>query len=118
MKKVFYYFKKISIFFGIILFFSATTSLLNLAGLNKNITSIILFILQILLFFIIGFIHGKKTNKKAFVEGLIISIILVFIMLILSLILFKYIFKFSNLIYYIILIVASTSGAILGKNKK
>lgn len=112
------YLKKIGIFLSIIIIFCIITSLLNLIGISKNITSIITLIFQVSLFFMYGFIHGKKTDKKGFIEGLKVGILLIIIIFLLSLILFDYDFKVSNLIYYLILGLVSIFGAIFGKNKK
>lgn len=118
MKKFITYIKKLSLFLGIILIFTLMLSLFNLIGLSKNVSSIILFVLQILLFFIFGFINGKKTDKKGFIEGLKTAAILIAIMFVLSIILYDYDFKISNLVYYLILGLSSIFGAIFGKNKK
>lgn len=118
MKKVLYYLKKVGIFIGILILFSAITSLLNLLGLSKNISSVITFIFQLLLFLVLGFIHGKKTNKKGFLQGIKVASILILLMWLLSILLYKYNFKISNLVYYVILSLASITGAIIGKNKK
>lgn len=118
MKKLITYTKKIALFLGILMLFCFLLSIFNLIGLSKNASSIILFVINILLFFICGFIHGKKTQKKGITEGLKISLILVSIMFLISIIFYNYAFKLSNLIYYIILGLATITGCVFGKNKK
>lgn len=118
MKKLLYYVKKIVIFLGILFAFCLALSFFNMVGLSKKISTIMLFVINVMAFFICGYIHGKKTEKKGLVEGLKISLILIVIMFILSMILYDYEIKFSNFIYYIILSLSSITGAIFGKNKK
>lgn len=66
--------------------------------------------------FISSFILGSKSNKLGYVEGLKFGIIIVIIFLIISLLSNSFIVK--SLIYYAILILCSTFGAMVGINKK
>lgn len=118
MKKILSYIKNISIFLGIIVIFSLLMSTLNIIGVSKSITSIMIFIFQIALFFSYGFIYGKKTTQKGFLEGLKVALILILALILLSIIFYDYNFKISNLIFYLVLCLSSVFGAILGKNKK
>ena len=59
MNKLINYLKFISIFLILELMFTFITSLLNLIGLNSGITTIILFILNLLLFFILSFVNAS-----------------------------------------------------------
>lgn len=63
-----------------------------------------------------GLMSGKKVNKNGWISGLIIGLTITFIIFILSLI-FKD-FEIKNLIFFLILIITSTFGSMLGINTK
>lgn len=93
-------------------------SLLNYIGLfNNTIINIIKIIIPVLSMFIGGFVLGKRTGKKGWLEGLKLSLIfLIFLSL------FNYLGLKSSLslkvgIYYLILIMSTIFGSILGVNK-
>ena len=67
--------------------------------------------------FIIGIITGKNTNNKGYLKGLLVSVVCIFILVILSLI-FKFTLNINSLIYYIILVISTIFGSMLGINKK
>ena len=75
LNKIINYLKFISIFLIVELLLTFLTSLLNLLGLNSGITTIILFITNIIIFFILSFANAHKWQKKGLIEGLIISLI-------------------------------------------
>lgn len=93
-------------------------SLLNLIGLNSGITTIILFIANIILFFTLSFLNANKWKKRGLVEGLIIGMIFIFLMLIIKIILFSNKLYISTFIYYLILLITSIFGGLIGVNKK
>jgi len=87
---------------------------------NINTTKIFIIILYSLLMFILGFIIGKKCKRLGYLKGLIFSLICILILTILSLI-FNFKLNINSLIYYIILILSTTFGSMIGitiKNKK
>lgn len=71
----------------------------------------------ILLSIITGMLLGFVTEKKAYLKGLALGSIMSIIMFLISLIL-KSKFSFYSLIYYLIVIVSSTMGSIIGITKK
>ena len=92
-------------------------SFLNLFGVNSTITSLLLFLFNTGAFFFFGLKSGKKASKKGFLEGLKQSLILLFILFVLNLATSKG-FSLSQIIYYIILILAGIIGGTTGINKK
>ncbi len=102
---------------GFLLFIFVIT-LFNYIGLIPyNIFKIIRIIGLILTFFIDGFLVGKKSNKKGWLNGLEASLILLTIILILNMI-FKGDFGIKTIIGYIVLMIVTILGSMLGINKK
>lgn len=93
-------------------------TLLNYIGLlNNTVISIIKIIIPVISMFIGGFVIGKKTGKKGWLEGLKLSLIFLIILT-----LFNYLGLKSNIslkvgIYYLILIISTMFGSIIGVNK-
>ena len=89
---------------------------------NDKVTSIIKIIIPIISMFIGGFYIGKNSNKKGFLEGLKLGLKLGLIFS-LFLIIFNYLalfnsFEFKHLLFYIILIISSIFGSMIGIMKK
>lgn len=118
MKKTLNYLKFVSIFLIIELMLTFIMSLLNLLGVNSGITTIILFICNILLFFILNFINAHNHKKKGFLEGIILGLIFIVLMILIKILLFDASFKIATFIYYIILFITSILGGMFGVNKK
>ena len=93
-------------------------TLFNYIGLfNNTVIKIVKVIIPIISLFIGGFVIGKRIGRKGWLEGLKLSLIFLIILT-----LFNYLGLKSGLslkvgIYYIILIVATILGSILGVNK-
>ncbi len=118
LNKLINYLKFIAIFLILELLFTFVVSLLNLLGLNSGITTIIIFILNILLFFILSLINASKVKKKGFLEGIILGLIFIILMILIKIILFDNTFNLSTFIYYLILLLTSLFGGMIGVNKK
>ena len=118
LNKIINYLKFISIFLIVELLLTFLTSLLNLLGLNSGITTIILFITNIIIFFILSFANAHKWQKKGLIEGLIISLIFLALMFLIKIILFNGKFYISTLIYYLILLFTGIFGGLVGVNKR
>lgn len=112
------YLRLTGIFLILELLITFLTSLLNLLGLNSGITSIIMFISNTIIFFALTYSMAKKMKKKGLIEGLFVGVILIFLMLLINLILLHSPFRISTFIYYIILLITSMFGGLLGVNKK
>ena len=67
--------------------------------------------------FIGSFLLGKKSNKKGYLEGIKYSAILIFLLVIINLLFIK-VFEIKSLVYFLIIIVSSTFGSMVGINKK
>ena len=65
MSRLFNYLKFIAIFLIVELMITFITSLLNLIGLNSGITTIIMFILNIILFFILSYFNAYQKQNVA-----------------------------------------------------
>ena len=93
-------------------------SLLNLIGVNSTITNLMIFIFNILTFFIFGFKSGKKASSKGYIAGLKIGGLFLLILIIINLFTARNFFNITTIIYYIVLLLASILGGMLGINKK
>lgn len=118
LNKLINYLKFTSVFLILELLLTFITSLLNLLGLNSGITTIILFIANIILFFTLNFINAHKCQKKGLIEGLILSVIFLFLMFLIKIVMFNGKFFISTFIYYLILIITGIFGGLVGVNKK
>lgn len=93
-------------------------SLLNLIGVNSTITNLLIFIFNLLTFFIFGLKSGKKVTSKGYIAGLKNGCLFLLILIIINLLTNKNIFSLSTFIYYLILLLCSIFGGMLGINKK
>ena len=88
----------------------------NLLSINGiNISKIIIPVLSIL---IGSFYLGTTVKNKGWLEGIKLSIIIILILLITNLLILKNGFEIKNLIYYLIILVSSMVGSMIGINKK
>ena len=86
--------------------------------MSFNTTSILFIIFMMILFLIIGYKYGKKADKKGYIEGLRIGFSLILVLLFINLIFYNSNFSLERVIYYIILILSSIFGSMIGINKK
>ena len=87
---------------------------------SNNINNVINIVIFILIFILTGIYIGKKSNKKFYLEGIKISGINILIFILFTLI-FRLGFGFKNILYYLIIILLTSFGSILGsllKKKK
>lgn len=115
MNTFYKYIKSLIIFLSSIVTIPIFLTIFNLLKLKTN--RIIIIIIGALLMFIIGLIIGKKSESKGYLNGLLLSVISILILLIISLI-FRFPLNINTLIYYIVLILATVFGSMLGINKK
>ena len=119
MKTLKKYGKTLGLFTIIILLLSLIFSLFNLGGLmNFNTTSILFMILMIMIFLIIGYRFGKNAVKKGYIEGLKIGFCLILVLLFINVVFYKSNFSLERIIYYIVLILSSIMGSMLGINRQ
>ena len=81
-------------------------------------SSIISLIAMVIIFGIIGFKFGLKAIKKGYLEGVKIGSSLIFLFIIINILFFHKFFHFEQLLYYVVLVLASTLGSMIGISKK
>ena len=96
-----------SFFTSILYYFNITSDKFN---------TVLLYLISIISFFTGALFLGKNIKKKGIISGLIFFGICFLIMILSSLIIFKNNITFRNIIYYLILLVFSIMGSIIGKN--
>ena len=103
----------------IILSLTLIFTFFNYIGVFGNkLMAISKIIIPIIAFFIGGYIIGKTSSKRGWLEGVKFSLILIVLIM-----LFKYLglgnkIIFKDFIYYLILIISSVFGSMIGINKK
>lgn len=103
---------------GIIIIGTFVITLLNYFNLlSSNIANTLILILVIASILVGSFLLGKKSNKKGYLEGIKYSAILIFLLVIINLLFIK-VFEIKSLVYFLIIIVSSTFGSMVGINKK
>lgn len=117
MKKIIKYLKSIGISLISIIILNIFTTLLQYFNIFPNISNFFKILIIIISIFIGSFILGKNSLKKGYIEGLKFGIIIIILFSLINLILFKN-FQFKNIIYYLIIIVSSIFGSMIGIQKK
>ena len=84
--------------------------------LNNKVISIIKIIIPIISMLIGGFYIGKRSLKKGFLEGLKLGSIFSLVLIIFNYLAFDNSFKFKYLLFYLIIIVSSILGSMIGIN--
>ncbi len=86
--------------------------------ISSSISSFMDIIIPSISFLVSGIYMGKKVLSKGWLEGLKIGLILLFVFILISILLFNYTYDFKNLLYYIILLISSMLGGMIGINRK
>lgn len=90
---------------------------LNYIGLfNNHITNIINIIITLTGIFISSYLLGKKSKSKGYIEGLKLGSLVIIILIIINIILKT--FKLPIILYYVVILLVSTLGSMIGINKK
>jgi len=98
----------------ILLFLLTIIYYFNLIKPNTfNLLKLLIILLTIL---INSLLLGKESNKKGYLEGIKLGSLIVILIFILTIIFSK--FEFKNLIYYLLILITSTLGSMIGINKK
>ena len=100
----------------IITFFTTIFSYFNI--LSDKVTSIIKIIIPIISMMLGGFYIGKRSSKRGFLEGLKLGGIFSILLIIFNYLALNNSFKFKYMLFYIILIISSILGSMIGINKK
>lgn len=104
---------------GIIIIGTFLISLLNYINfLGGKLLSIFKILIPIIALFTGGIMIGKKSNKNGWLEGLKLSLMFLIILLIFNYLALNTGFELKNLIYYLILIISTCFGSMIGINKK
>lgn len=103
--------------FGIMLIGTLISSILYYFNITSDkLNTIILYLISIISLFVGSLKLGKNFKQKGIISGLIFFTIWLVIMIFISIIIFKTNFILKNIIYYMILLIFSILGGILGKN--
>lgn len=92
------------------------TSLYYFNLISPSAYNIIKIIVLLLTLFTNGFLIGKSSSKKGYLEGIKLSIPIIILFLIITLITKS--FTIKVILYYIILILTTSFGSMVGINKK
>lgn len=106
------------IFIAIILFTVIIGTLSYFNILSNNLIKTFEIIAIMISIFIGGMYLGKNSNKKGYLEGLKIGLFMIIFLFCMSYFGFNKSFSISNLIFYIIILVSSIFGSVIGINKK
>ena len=96
-------------------FFITLLSYFNI--INDKICSIFKILIPVISLFIGGFYMGKKSRNKGYLEGLKFGLIFCLLLIIFNLIVFGFTFEIKYILFYIIIIISSTFGRMIGINK-
>lgn len=111
-----YFLKEISLYLVFLCILVIICSLLNLIGVNETITNLLLFLFNSIMFIILGIKTGKLAKKNGYLNGIKNGSILVLILFIINIFIKN--FSISTFLYYVILLLCSAFGGMIGINKK
>lgn len=100
----------------ILTFISTIFSYFNI--FSDKVMSIIKIIIPIIGLLIGGFYIGKRSLKKGFIEGLKLGLIFSVFLIIFNFLALGNSFKVKYLLFYLILIISSILGSMIGINRK
>jgi len=86
--------------------------------ISDKVISIFKILIPILSLFIGGFYIGKNSNNKGYLEGLKLGSIFSIFLIIFNFLAFDNSFKIKYLLFYLILIISSILGSMIGINKR
>ncbi len=114
-----WYLKDVLLFMGIVLGVTLLISTLSFfTNISSKIISLLILIGVIGAFFFLGYQAGRKASSKGYIVGLGVGAVAVLVMFILSAIFWGFHLGLSKIIYYVVLILSSTIGSMVGINKK
>jgi len=93
------------------------TSLNYFNVIGKNMLSIFKILIAVSTLFIGGFMMGKKSKQKGWLEGLKLGLIFIIILVLFNTLGLQNKIEFKNILYYMILIISSIFGGMIGINK-
>lgn len=92
-----------------------TMSYFNILG--DKVTTVFKIIIPITSLFVGGIQIGKRSNKKGWLEGLKLSLIFLILLLLFNFLALNNSFEAKNILFYIILIISTMFGSMIGINK-
>ena len=96
-------------------FISTLFNYINLFG--NTFINVLKVIIPIISLFVAGFVIGKRTGKKGWLEGIKLSLIFLAFLTIFNYLALDSSISLKTVIYYIILVIATTFGSMIGVNK-
>ena len=118
MKYLKLYSKNILIMTSIFLILTLLVTLLSYFDLiSDKLLSIFEIIIMIVTLFTGGFLTGMNSSNKGWLEGIKIGLIFIILFIIINILFIKF-FQFKNILYYLILLVTSCFGGMIGILKK
>lgn len=109
----------IGYFLLVVAVFAIILTIFNYYDIVTNkLFKVIKVLIPSLALFIGGYKVGNNANKKGYIEGIKLSLIVIVILFMFSYLGFNVSFSISLILYYIILIISSMLGAMIGINKK
>ena len=86
--------------------------------LSNSVTSIFKILILVTSVIIGGYYIGKRSNKKGYIEGLKLGTIFSILLIIFNYLAFNNSFKVKYILFYLIIIVSSILGSMIGINKR
>ena len=109
--------KSLGLFFIILFSSTLVITLFNYFNImNNKVISIMKFIIPMISILVSSYRLGKLSDKKGYLEGLKFGGIVIVIFMILVIILDK--LEWKNMFYYLILLLTSIFGSMIGINRK
>jgi putative membrane protein (TIGR04086 family) len=109
----------IEYFLLVVVIFAIVLTIFNYYDIVTNkLFKVIKVLIPSFALFIGGYKVGNSTNKKGYIEGIKLSLIVIVLLFMFSYLGFNASFNISLILYYIILIISSMLGAMIGINKK
>lgn len=119
MNNVKNYLIAIGYFLLVVAVFAIILTIFNYYDIVTNkLFKVIKVLIPSLALFIGGYKVGNNANKKGYIEGIKLSLIVIVLLFMFSYLGFNASFSISLILYYIILIISSMLGAMIGINKK
>ena len=85
--------------------------------MNESVYKVFKIIILIISMFVSGFILGRKTKSKGYLEGIKFSLMMILIFLV-STVLLSEPLKLTIIIYYLIILMSTTFGSMIGVSLK
>lgn len=86
--------------------------------INAGKIDLFIFLTSIIVFVILGFLSGNIKNKSGLVNGVLLSTFVVLVLIIVSIFVSSISLQFSHIVRFIIMVLSSGLGGIIGVNFK